>query len=186
MRLIFHEVYVLPHGLLVNELDGVPETTQCLRLEGAQSVNGREVEGAQNAVGDLLWIRLLRAFAERSRIAVLQCPGVVDTVASPLPQDVQALAVDMSHAPVPELSRLRLLGKAVRVVSEDHLVPSSTPKFNLYGVYDLAGRVVYPQLLHRDNHAVFLQPGVCRVTQRRQPLQHRRGHGEKVLSLIHI
>ena len=106
--------------------------------------------------------------------------GVVDTVARLLPQDVQALAVDVSHAPVPEVSILRLQGKEVRGVSEDHLVPSSTPKLHLDGAHDFADRVVYPQLLHRDNQAVLLQPGVGRVKQRRHPLQHRRGYGEEV------
>ena len=132
-----------------------------LGLEGAQGGNGREREGAQNAVGGLPRMRLLRALAERARIAVLHCPGVGDTVARLIPHDVEALAVDVSHAPVPEVSRLRLQGMAVRVVSEDHLIPSSTPKLHLDGVHDLVGRVVYPQLLHRDNHAVFLQPGGC-------------------------
>ena len=95
VRLVFHEVDLLPLGLLVNELGGVPETAQWLRLEGAQGVNGRELEGAQNAVGGLLRMSLLRGLAERARIAVLNCPGVVDTVAWLLPQDVQALAVDV-------------------------------------------------------------------------------------------
>ena len=81
VRLVFNEVDLLPLGLLVNELGGVPETAQSLRLEGAPGVNGRELEGAQNAVGGLLRMRLLRALAERARIAALHCPGVVDTVA---------------------------------------------------------------------------------------------------------
>ena len=80
-------------------------------------------------------MNLLSDNPERARIAGLHCPGVVDTAARLLPQDVQALAVDVSHAPVPEVSRLRLQGKAVRVVSEDHLVSSSTPKLHLDGVH---------------------------------------------------
>ena len=74
MCLVFHEVDFLPLGLLVNELGGVPETAECLRLEGAQGVNGRELEGTQNAVGCLLRMRLLRDLAERARIAVLTAP----------------------------------------------------------------------------------------------------------------
>ena len=63
VRLVFHEVD-LPLGLLVNELGDVPKTAKCLRLEGAQGVNARELEGAQNAVGGLLRMRL-RALGER-------------------------------------------------------------------------------------------------------------------------
>ena len=81
VRLVFHEVDLLPLSLLVNELGGVPETAQCLRLEGAQGVNGLELEGVQNAVGGLLRMRLWRALAPWAKITVLHCPGVVDTVA---------------------------------------------------------------------------------------------------------
>ena len=63
VRLVFHEVDLLPLDLLVNELGGVPETAQCFRLEGAHGANGRELEEAQNAVGGLLRMRLLLAFA---------------------------------------------------------------------------------------------------------------------------
>ena len=128
---IFHEVDLLPHGLLVKELGGVTKTARWLRLEGTQGVNGRELEGAENAVGGLLRMRLLHALAKRARIAVLHCPGVVDTVGRLLPQDVQALAVDVSHAPLSEVSRLRLQGKVVRLSSGTIWSPASPPSLTL-------------------------------------------------------
>ena len=72
-------------------------------------------------------MRLLCALPEWAGTTVLKVAGVVDTASRLLPQDVQALLVDVSHAPVPQLSGLRLEGKAVRGSPEDHLVPGATP-----------------------------------------------------------
>ena len=94
-------------GLLVNELDGVFEPTQGFRREGAESVDGYEMEWTENIVGGLPGMGLFCALLDWAGTAVFKVAGVVDTASRPLPQDVQAVVDDMSHAPVPQLSGLR-------------------------------------------------------------------------------
>ena len=72
-------------------------------------------------------MRLLCALLEWAGTASLKVAGVVDTASRLLPQDVQALVIDVFQVPVPQLSGLRLLGKAVRGSHEDHLAPGATP-----------------------------------------------------------
>ena len=47
-------------------------------------------------------MRLLCAFSEWAGSTVFKVAGVVDTASRLLPQDVQALVVDVYHAPVPQ------------------------------------------------------------------------------------
>ena len=85
------------------------------------------LEGAQNAVVALLRMRFLCTLTERADTIDLHVPGVVDAIGRLLPQDVQALAVDVPYASVPETSGLHPQGKAVRGLSGDHQAPSDTP-----------------------------------------------------------
>ena len=125
--LVLHEYYLFPLGLLINELGGVLETAQRWRREGAEGVDGNVLEGAQNAIVGLLRMRFLCTLTERADTTVLHVSGVVDAIGRLLPQDAQALAVDVPHASVPETSGLHPQGKAVRGVSGDHQAPSATP-----------------------------------------------------------
>ena len=113
--LVLHEHHLLPLGLLVNELDSVFKPAQRFRCEGDEGVDRYELERTQNIVGRLLGVRLLCALPEWAGTTVLKVAGgVVDTASRSLLQNVQALVVDVSHAPVPQFSGLRLQGKAVR------------------------------------------------------------------------
>ena len=104
---VFHEHHLLPLGLLVNELDGVFEPAQKFRRETAESVDGYALGTMSNVVGGLLGVRLLCAFTKWVGTTVLKVAGVLHTASRLLPQDIQALVVDVCHAPVPQLSGLR-------------------------------------------------------------------------------
>ena len=85
------------------------------------------LEGAQNATAGLLRMRFLCTLTERADTTALHVARVVDAIGRLLPQDVQALAVDVPHASVPETSGLYPQGKAVRGTSGDHQPRSATP-----------------------------------------------------------
>ena len=57
-------------------------------------------------IGRLLRMSLLVALPDSTDVACLHVSGVFDAIARQLPQNIHATAVYVSHAPVPQISRL--------------------------------------------------------------------------------
>ena len=124
-------------------------------------------------------MRLLRALTKRARNAVLHVAAVIDTVGRLLLQHIQALAVDVPHARVPETSSLHPQDKSVRSFPE--VLPTTIPSVELHGdgASDLAG-VIHSSDFHRDDYVPRLQPGVVRLKEGGYYIRQCSGDREEV------
>ena len=69
----------------------------------------------------LLRMSLLLALTDSTDITRLYVSVIVDSTARHSPQDIHAFAVDVSHAPVPQIRRFSLHSTSTRATSKLHL-----------------------------------------------------------------
>ena len=136
--LILHEDDVLLLGVLVDKRGGVFEAAQRGRREGTNGINKYDPKGEWNAVNGVLWVRVLRALTKRARTVVLHVAGVINAVGRLLHEHIQALAVDVPHAPVPETSSPHPQGRSIRSFREGLPTAISSAELHSDGASDLA------------------------------------------------
>ena len=92
--------------MLIDERRCVKIVSQRGRVYRAHEVNGDELKSMLYIIGRLVRMSLLIALPDSTDVACPYVPGVFDGIARQLPQNIHAPAVYVSHAPVPQMSRL--------------------------------------------------------------------------------
>ena len=111
----------LPLGMLVDELCYVAVTSKRCGFDGSHEVDDDQLENMMYTVRSMLRMSLLLALPDSKDIARLYASVVVDSTALHSPQDIHALAVDVSHAPVPHIRKFSSHSRSTRATSNLHL-----------------------------------------------------------------
>ena len=132
MRFRLDEENFLPLGVLIDELRCVKIASQRGRVYRAHEVDGDKLKSMLYIIGRLLRMSLLVALPDSTDVACLYVSGVFDAIARQLPQNIHAPAVYVSHAPVPQISRL----------SSQSEPTGDTAKLHFDGTQELASPLV--------------------------------------------
>ena len=92
--------------MLIDELRCVKVASRRGRLYRAHNVDGDKLKSMLYIIGHLLRMSLLVALPDSTDVACLYVSGLFDTIARQVSQTIRAPAVYVSHAPVPQISRL--------------------------------------------------------------------------------
>ena len=108
MGLAFDEEDLLLLGQLVSKPGDVGVAAQCRRVDRPHGVNSDMLKRPLDVIRRLLRVGLLLTLAEWADVAPRQVTVVFDTAVRHLPQNSHAVAVGMTHATMPQVSRNHL------------------------------------------------------------------------------